>query len=401
MGLIIGQGTKSGGGGGGASAAEKQLVQATTLDGRLYNLWEVLPQVKADPRAQGYACIMLAEYWQGYNSLVLQGANAFLTCDGDFYQMSSTTDEVTHYWHDGNTMMDRWVAYLFTNENTDYTVASANVAPRNVLIDGILGNITSTNMSRCQNYWTTEGSSFLSFSATIQPQFNRNATIGTIRELKTIQYGAIDVNPNPMIIQNLICGVVVSKGIIFRNRISGTPSLVNVSFPHLTITHYIFDTNIQNGFNALVKIDAPKLKSATGIFSATWAVDAELKYINTPSLTSLTNYRSALTNNPCAKKLIHWEIGQGFNSNLNLNPCSFETCLLTDSNDLVEDLTQHPTWSNLDQWLFNFEHLIVDKLADLTGQTAKTITLAAAPYAAITSEIRAKMSAKNWNLASA
>ena len=459
MGLIIGQGIKSGGGGGGGdvrletnhsatiqengthvltpqegydgmrkatikvdvesegTAADKALAQATTLDGRLYNLWEVLPQVKADPRVSGYACIMLAEYWKGYNSLLLKGANAFLTCEGDFYQMSSTTDEVTHHWHDGNTMKDRWVAFLYTMPKTNYTPTSAEIMPRNILVDGHLGKIyTEKVVSRIQNYWTTEGSSIaelVNYHAT-RTDINGDIYIGVVDDFTETKDFYCVIPPIGSSIRNIVCKIKKGttlysadgrKGNFFYTSTNTYNSISNIELPILERFNGCFFCFFNLGFSNLESVRADSIVHLGKLFhiQTTSPVLAKIKRIEMPMLTSLTYfcYAPYSTSTTLFSNLIHFEIGQGFYSDLNLQRCTFANCLLTDSNDLVEDVVAHPSWSNLDQWLYNFEHLIVDKLADLSGQTAKTITLAEAPYAAITSEIRSKMSAKNWNLASA
>lgn len=403
MGLIIGGGNTKSGGGGGASAAEKALAQATTLDGRLYNLWEVMPQVKADPRVQGYACIMLAEYYKGLTSITLAQADAYITSDGDFY-----TNGGTHYWHDiGSVYAERWIAYLWKNEYANYhiTSASSSYQPRNVLIDGVFGNYTSANSIAItlERLCVTEGSSIGNFGC----QNDSGQVGGTSRMLyidgirQKTSYKCVFASA-PCVIASIGCETIANgtiatassstctiKTLIFprlrecigNGCICGNnncfPSIDSIFLPELTTAQYLFRGSTIMCCNTIRNIYAPKLTS--------------LNYLQ-PKLGAATSY---------CNDLIHFEIGEGFNSDLNFASTAFANCLLSDSNDLVEDLQAHPTWSNLDQWLWNFEHLIVDKLADLSGQTAKTITLAATPYEAITESIRSKMSAKNWNLASA
>lgn len=407
MGLIIGQGTKSGGGGGGASSAEKALVQNATQYGLSHNLYKVMEEVKKDPRTSGYAAIMLCQYYKGYNSLSLEGgADAFLTSDGDFYQGNAV-----HYWHDSNDEhFDRWVAMLFSSESGNYTCSNASLCPRAALIDGTMGdiNITATNM-RFNWIDVTEGSSWGQWysSGPFTNAWNRQAVCRGMRDyVRAVTTGS-----------NLNLGGATSA-IVELQTISSTAYCINDSSNTLSSLRVeglqsiarggglIYGNN--NGCTALQSVECPNLLRCSSRFigtgSPTGVICTNLRRVVLPSIKYIGWFcgtGSAMTTGSGYASLIHFEIGQGFYSDLNLRMCTFVNCLKTDTNDLVEDVTAHPTWSNLDQWLWNFEHLIVDKLADLSGQTAKTITLAAAPYAAITSEIRAKMSAKNWNLASA
>lgn len=393
------------------TAADKALAQATTLDGRLYNLWEVLPQVKADPRVSNYAVIMLAEYFQGYNSLVLQGANAFLTCDGAFYTTANTTQTIQHFWHDNNgMMMNRWVAFLYTNEHTPYTPASADRMPRSIIVDGKMGYIDlSTLVVRCKDFYTTENSSidgiYHNGSSTASAWLAFNSTyIGNVlfidSSVKAEQFSA-QINSG-----NIVANIKKTNTVIF-NRLGN--NVVNVELPTLVESSLHIFNSYSNCAQELTRFSADELVLAENVFRTYSNFPVvqlqKLRYISLKALTRITGSFYVLSSvsapSNALPNVIHIEIGQGFLSDLDMRVLSFANCLLTNTKSLVEDVAAHPTWSNLDQWLYNFEHLIVDKLADLSGQTAKTITLAATPYAAITSEIRAKMSAKNWNLASA
>lgn len=390
--------TKSGGGG--ASAADKALVANATQYGLSHNLYKVMEEVKKDPRTQGYAAIMLCQYYKGYNSLSLEGgADAFLTSDEDFYQGNAV-----HYWHDSNdTMFDRWVAMLFLSESGSYTCSNASLCPRAALIDGTMGdiNITATNM-RFSWIDVTEGSSWGQLYANDAYTILWNRQL-VLRGMRAITKGGTN-----------------NYGVNSPSVLIGVKSISNLPFTignAIAYINYEGLTSVTGNYGALMygnsvgtaltEIYAEELTNARKIFhvgGTTHICATNIQKIVMPKLLSLAymcGTSSASTNASGYASLIHFEIGQGFYSDLNLRICTFANCIKTDANDLVEDVVAHPTWSNLDQFLYNFEHLIVDKLADLSGQTAKTITLAAAPYAAITESIRAKMSAKNWNLASA
>lgn len=404
MGLIIGQCTKSGGGGGGASAADKALVQNATQYGLSHNLYKVMEEVKKDPRTQGYEAIMLCQYYKGYNSLSLEGgADAFLTSDGDFYQGNAV-----HDWHDSNDEhFDRWVAMLFSSQSGSYSCSNADLCPRAALIDGTMGNINiSGNYMRFSWIDVTDGSSWGAWKPTANhiSNWNRQTIIRGMRAMANTYNTMLNLS-------GAASAVVGVRSIGNYSITESTNATTHLSFPDLTtITGngclLYFDG--ASGVTGMQEIDAPLLTTASkliGLPTASRPTATNLRYLMLPSLVSATRCfatSSADGNSAIGwASLIHFEIGQGYYGNLNLKPCSFANCLKTDANDLVEDVVAHPTWSNLDQWLYNFEHLIVDKLADLSGQTAKTITLAAAPYAAIAESIRQKMASKNWNLASA
>ena len=77
----------------------------------------------------------------------------------------------------------------------------------------------------------------------------------------------------------------------------------------------------------------------------------------------------------------------------------------TDAED-YEDLRESTTFANnLEQFLYNFQTYIANRVADRTGQSALTITLSSAVYAALEAQegqtILATLTSKNWTVASA
>ena len=109
-------------------------------------------------------------------------------------------------------------------------------------------------------------------------------------------------------------------------------------------------------------------------------------------------------------KLIHFEIRDGFNAILNLSGSSGWSptmALRTDTTaedyvDLREDKTMV---NNLEQFLWNFQHYIADRVADRTGKSALTMTLTSAVYTALQNQsgqtILATLTNKNWTVAQA
>lgn len=399
MSLLIGQNKK--GGGISSAAANKALVQNVTQYGHTYNLYQVMEEVKADPRIKNnnYSAIMLCQYFKGYNSLQLTGgAIAFLTSDGDYY-----SGEATHYWHDiEDEHFDRWVAMMFLLPTDNYTCSNANICPRAILIDGTMADI-KLEVTNTRVAWidATEGSScncFYQKTQTYINHWNRQLVLNGINTFNVT--GGINLNGAASAI--LSHKTLVKDGIVDK----GTNTLVILKFPNLenvTANGILYPDQCTQ----LQELICPKLTRATSIFrtSAQTSVYAtNLRRLVAPKITYLPHFSFMAYGDTTAGKgwenLIHIELGQGFSTSINFGMCTFENCLKTNANNLVENVKEHPDWSNLDQWLWNFEHLIVDKLADFTGQTAQTIILYSTPYAAITDNIKAKMISKNWNLAS-
>lgn len=394
MGLIIGQGGTKSGGGGGASSADKALANIGTLYGSVHNLFKVADDLRKDSIYGQYVGIMLFALDKGYATISLKGASAYVTSDGSYYN----TTTATHQWHDGNDgYLDRWVAYLFASSTQDFKLTS-DVLPKKILLDGQINNLSFQNYAtQITEILCTEGSSFgdIYITNSSVQQWNKFLNIGKIRDHKTSSH--LNLNGAKYVRYDII----KNSG----SAISDTGNtVIGIDFPSLESASATLGSNY-GGWTALRTIFFPKLENASTLFlnsnTSQPPTAFNVQTIVCPSLTKLTSSKLCNTIGIGYASLIHFEIGQGFDSEFNLSNASFANCLLTDSNDLVEDVVAHPNWSNLDQWLWNFEHLIVDKLADLSGQTAKTITLAPEPYAAITDNIKAKMTAKNWNLASA
>lgn len=398
MSLLIGQNKK--GGGTSSAAANKALVQNATQYGHAYNLYQVMEEVKADPRIKNnnYSAIMLCQYYKGYNSLQLTGgAIAFLTSDGDYY-----SGDTTHYWHDTeDEHFDRWVAMIFLLPTNVYSCSNANICPRAILIDGTIADIKlGVNNTRVAWIDATEGSScnrLFQTQSSYTNQWNRQLVI---RGINTFSTGTLNLS-------GATSAILGHKTIAYEGIRDGGNTLVILKFENL-------ETCTGNGIlypdqcTQLQELICPKLIRATSVFrtsSQAAVIATNLRKLVLPKITYLPHFSFMSYGDTTEGKgwadLIHIEFGKDFNTSINLRMCNFANCIKTDANDLVENVKEHPDWSNLDQFLYNFEHLIVDKLADLTGKDAKTITLYSVPYAVITDAIKAKMTAKNWNLASA
>lgn len=129
-----------------------QIAQETTIydgadsygkqigaDGSLWDLYQVLADMKTRFMGTGdYAALIVCEYYKDYDSLVLQGADGYYTCDGDYYDYASPT----HVWHDeDNEKMNRWVAFLYRNEGARLDITNTSISPRSMYIGGHIGTI--------------------------------------------------------------------------------------------------------------------------------------------------------------------------------------------------------------------------------------------------------------------
>ena len=107
--------------------------------GSLWDLYQVLADMKTRFMGTGdYAALIVCEYYKGYPSLVLQGADGYYTCDGDYYDYASPN----HVWHDDNNgKMNRWVAFLYRDDGARLDITNTSISPRSMYIGGHIGTI--------------------------------------------------------------------------------------------------------------------------------------------------------------------------------------------------------------------------------------------------------------------
>ena len=118
-----------------------------TGDGTLWDLYKVLADMKNrfinasyehGGQTYNFGALIVCEYYKGYDSLQLQGADAYYTCDGDFYDYASPN----HVWHDlDNGKANRWVCFLYTNSGSRLDITNTAISPRSMYIGGHIGTI--------------------------------------------------------------------------------------------------------------------------------------------------------------------------------------------------------------------------------------------------------------------
>lgn len=113
----------------------------------LWNLYEVLKNCKNtflnaayehEGNIYNYNAFIVCEYCKGYDSLELKGADAYFTCDGDFYNYANPT----HVWHDSeNGKANRWVCFLYVQAGSSFEIRNTAISPRSMYIGGHIGAI--------------------------------------------------------------------------------------------------------------------------------------------------------------------------------------------------------------------------------------------------------------------
>ena len=117
----------------------------------------------------GTNAFFVGEYYLGYASLELTGADGYLTCDGDFYTISDgivthtspdgtvetyADTTITHTWHDGDSgRCNRWVAFFYLTSGYTFTNSTSSICPRRVAICGLCNSFAIQNENRLTDVW--------------------------------------------------------------------------------------------------------------------------------------------------------------------------------------------------------------------------------------------------------
>lgn len=145
-----------------ATMADKvrEIVQETTtisggefypqnmLGTAVWNLFDVAAMVKSQYISSGrYAGAIAAQYYKGYATLDLTsyggGYAACLTSDGDFYANDGEHTPIgVHTWHDDDSgKVDRYVVFLWLDDNYTFQTLSSGVCPREIVVLGTCASL--------------------------------------------------------------------------------------------------------------------------------------------------------------------------------------------------------------------------------------------------------------------
>ena len=125
----------------------------------------------------------VGEYYRGYDSLELTGADGYLTHDGCFYTLVNgtvtrtapdgtiTTYEDTtiiHTWlNDSNeTYMNRWVAFFYLTNAYSFINTNAAICPRRVALCGVCNSFVVSGTNRLTDVWVIGSLDHLEFPST-------------------------------------------------------------------------------------------------------------------------------------------------------------------------------------------------------------------------------------------
>jgi hypothetical protein len=117
----------------------------------------------------GTNSFFVGEYYRGYDSLELTGADGYLTHDGDFYTIADGTvthtlpdgtvetysdTTIIHTWHDTEmTQCNRWVAFFYLNDAYSFTNKTSSICPRRVALCGTCNSFIVSGENRLTDVW--------------------------------------------------------------------------------------------------------------------------------------------------------------------------------------------------------------------------------------------------------
>ena len=249
------------------------------LGSTVWNLFEVAAMVKSQYISSGrYAGAIVAQYYKGYATLDLTlyggGYAACLTCDGDFYANDGEHTPIgVHTWHDDDTgKVDRYVVFLWLEDNYTFQSLSASVCPREIVVVGTCESIQINYNRLVQLYAPAEFGELKNFrlAGSDTPQGNW-AAVQVWEHYKEHATGTIFQNVNTMIyaefstLQKLSGGSLMSSNNSFTSLVSlSLPALTEISGGSLISGSYSFTSLVSLSLPALTEISGGSLMSSSG-----------------------------------------------------------------------------------------------------------------------------------------
>lgn len=298
-----------------ATMADKvrEIVQETTtisggefypqnmLGTAIWNLFDVAAMVKSQYISSGrYAGAIVAQYYKGYATLDLTlyggGYAACLTSDGDFYANDGEHTPIgVHTWHDDDSgKADRYVVFLWIEDNYTFQTLSSGVCPRQIVVLGTCDSIQVNYNRLMQLYAPAEFGELKNFrlAGSNTPEGNW-AAIQIWQNYKEHTTGTIFQNANSLIyveftnLERLSGGYIISGG----NNTNVLLNLNYISFPSLKeIVGGTLVGNFQYGsIGSLIGVLVPNLKKVSGGYVLQGVCNAyngiqNVRDINFPSL---------------------------------------------------------------------------------------------------------------------
>lgn len=429
--------------------------------GSLWNLYEVMAQLKSDPRFESYGGILLAEYFKGYDTIELLNAGAggaYFTCDGDYYLTDKAGDNA-HVWHDNdNGMMNRWVAYLFAAEDTNYTIPSTSLCPRSIHIGRKVGTIICSVAGRIREIVVTDGNELYGTNFSSTQVWQQETVLSTKHNL-----GGALFNNNSNIVSAILDELEDTTGVLFSSctnltavslkKITTIPdnidifssSKTNLAYINMPSLTQIIKTYSFNDLSSVVALNLPSViqlgQYGTGHYRIITSC-GKLRYLKMENLTKIdtgNNLQSVISSCSSLEELYSPKLtylscradGSCLQDNPNLKKITFGTLSTWSTNTTgttqvpfygcqsIEDIvigeetninlffkfwnptTVLSTPEGIAQINANIRDHIAANVSDRTGQTSLRFTISTNLYNNLEQATIDAFTAKNWLVAGA
>ena len=293
----------------------REIVQETTtisggefypnnmLGTAVWNLFDVAAMVKSRYISSGrYAGAIVAQYYKGYATLDLTsysgGYAACLTSDGDFYANDGEHTAIgVHTWHDDDDgKADRYVVFLWLDDNYTFQSLSSGICPRQIVVVGTCASLQVNYNRLVQLYAPAEFGELKNFrlAGNNNPEGNWAAQ-QVWHNYKEHTTGTIFQNTNNLIYAEFTNLERVTGGIIFYavNTNYNFNNLNAVSFPNLVTMSggCLFNSsNSSYSFTALTSVSFPNLVMMSGgcLFSSNRYSFTALTSVSFPNLVTMS-----------------------------------------------------------------------------------------------------------------
>ena len=258
----------------------------------------------------GANSFFVGEYYLGYDTLPLTGADGYLTCDGDFYTIADgvvthtapdgtvetySAEEIIHTWHDSESgRCNRWVAFFYLANAYSFINVTSSICPRRAALCGECTSFIIQAENRLTDVWVIGTLGHLEGGIT-------GSTWNTAQVIRHYERhtGMTPIYSGITLISLVMPDLKEISGAIFASgNASQFACAKYISLPNLeTLSGRALFLPNENSSKAIESLNLPKLKTCqVPIVSSTSNVRADILSIKTLELPSIEELN--ITSNP-------------------------------------------------------------------------------------------------------
>lgn len=263
-----------------------------------------------------FAGFILAQYYKGYDSIALSGADAYLCSDDPETIIVGST---THIWNDAdNGMLDRWVAYLYYNDNYSFASVTEGLCPRTILVSGNCNTIT-IDYNRLTALYIPDGIGTLG-TFDLNTAHTPGGSWNKIQVIKNYEHSTKNFfyNASGVVCVEFSDLKTISTNNLFYGVSNVMSALETVSLPELEEIYQtnIFTTGGQSDFGSMYSLNLPKLRyiyQGSILNCPNNSIGGKLQEVHLPSLekvdndTTVSQYRHIVFNTVTGLKRVYFD----------------------------------------------------------------------------------------------